>query len=386
MKRALKSLIALVLGFTLLSACGGTPGAEVINSDVIRIGANLELSGSHGETGNAVLQGMQLAANQINNAGGLRGREVVLLGADNLSDPTKAVTMATKLSTQDKAVAIVGPSMGWIFNSAASVTSHQEIPNVSPHATDGNALLNPAGELYGYAYRVAVSDPGQGAAMALFAAGSLQATRALVIRDDGAGWAIEMADGFVEAFTAQGGAVVTDTALQPGVEPGALATEVAGGDYDVVYLASHVNQAATLIGPLRAAGISAPILGTDSLALPTLVEVAGPVSEVYYPTQFFPSDAENPLVTPFVDSFQATFGLQPNAAAALGYDSVLLLADAITRAETVSGVDINAALAATSNFQGVTGNYNLDAEHEPGKAPLVVQVTNGTPTTVQRAW
>lgn len=386
MKSALQWLVALVLGVSLLTACAQTPGEEVAVDDVIRIGLNLEWSGHHGEEGNAVVQGVQLAADQINAAGGLRGRQIALIGLDNMSDPVKAVTLATKLSTQDKAVAIIGPAKGWIFTPAASVTSHQEIPNVSPMATDGTALLNPDGQLYPYAFRVALSDPAQGAAMARYAAETLGATRALVLRDDSAIFTNELADGFVTTFTEGGGTVVTDAATPPGTDPGTIAASVMGNDYDVVYLASYVNEAAPLIGPLRSAGVDAPILGTDSMMLPTLVEVAGPVSDVYYPAQFFGQDPENPLVAPFVESFQATFGLAPNSAAALGYDSMLLLADAIARADDVSGIEINQALAATSGFQGVTGNYTFGDNHEPGKAPLVVQMANGQPNTVQRAF
>lgn len=385
MKRASNMIFALVTAVALLAGCEGSAGSQIHTDQMIAIGANLELSGTAGDSGSAVQQGIQLALDQVNEAGGLHGRQLELVALNNQTDSARAVTLATTLSTQHKAVAVIGPTQAWIFNAAASVTNVQQIPNIAPLATSGSALQSPSGALFQYAYRSCLGDPGQGAGLATFAAKKLAARNALVIRDEAAVWTNEIADGFATAFASGGGTVVDDLAYQPGAEAGPLVDAAQSKSFDVIMLAGYVNEAAPIVKALRDRGINAPILGTDSFGLPRLSEVAGLQSAIYYPTQYSDQDSANPRVASFAENFRAAYGQEPNAAAALGYDSMMLVADAIARSETVSGVAVAASLAATNRFEGVTGMYSFNNRHEPVKPLLVIELTDGQPSMLHRS-
>ena len=104
MKKIISVTLLIALTMTLISGCGGSA-----NANEIRIGINYELSGEVASYGQASVEGIELAIEEINAAGGIDGKEIKAIKYDNKSDKSQATTLATKLMTQDKVVAVLGP-------------------------------------------------------------------------------------------------------------------------------------------------------------------------------------------------------------------------------------------------------------------------------------
>ena len=110
MKRIISIFLVLVLTLTLFAGCGSKA-----NENEIRIGINYELSGDVASYGQASVEGIELAIEEVNKAGGINGKLIKPIKYDNKSDHSTATTLATKLMTQDKVVAVLGPATSGAF-------------------------------------------------------------------------------------------------------------------------------------------------------------------------------------------------------------------------------------------------------------------------------
>ncbi|NLI17745.1 MAG: ABC transporter substrate-binding protein [Actinomycetales bacterium] len=378
MKRTLIGLVAVSLG--LLSACssgdGGSGGAA--EPDTIRIGVNYELSGAVATYGQASVDGIEMAIDEINAAGGIDGTQIELVTYDNKSEPAEATTLATKLMTQDNVLAVIGPATSGSFKATIPVANQNRIPVVSGSATADDVTVGPSG-VQEYAFRTCFNDSFQGTAMANYAAEKLGATTAVIIKDNSSDYAKGLAENFSATFTAAGGTIVGEEAYVAGdTDFNAILTRVRGQDFDVVYLPGYYNEAGLIIKQARELGISAPILGADGFDSPTLLELAGAdaLNDVYF-TNHYSSLDEDPTVQDFIAAFREAYGEDPNAFHALGYDTAKFVVDAISRAASLDGEAIKTAMEETEDFPAVTGTLSVDENHNPVKAIVVIRLQDG---------
>jgi branched-chain amino acid transport system substrate-binding protein len=386
MKKFLAAALSVLLVALLLSGCGAKT-----NENEIRIGINYELSGAVATYGQSSVDGIMMAIDEINAAGGINGKTIVPVKYDNKSEPAEATTLANKLMTQDKVLAILGPATSGSFKAEIPVAEKNKVPVITGSATaddvtvdleDGQVVYNDDGSVKGlkeYAFRICFSDSYQGSAMAAFASENLSAAKAVIIKDTSSDYGKGLAANFLATFTEKGGEVVAEEAYVSGnTDFNGILTKIKGMDFDVIYIPGYYQEAGLIIKQARAQGITAPILGADGFDSPTLAELAGAdaLNDVYY-TNHYSSLDKDPLVTQFIADYNAKYGKEPDAFNALGYDLAKFVCDGISRCETLDSESLKEALASTENFVGVTGSFSVDEKHNPVKSIVVIGLKDG---------
>ncbi|HHU89729.1 MAG TPA: ABC transporter substrate-binding protein [Clostridiaceae bacterium] len=380
MKKIISVTLLIALTMTLISGCGGSA-----NANEIRIGINYELSGEVASYGQASVEGIELAIEEINAAGGIDGKEIKAIKYDNKSDKSQATTLATKLMTQDKVVAVLGPATSGAFKATIPEAIKNKVVVASGSATADDVTVDASG-VKEYAFRICFTDSYQGTAMANYALNNMSATKAAVIMDNSSDYAKGLAANFTQTFEAGGGTVVATEAFVAGdTDFNAILTKIKGQDFDVIFLPGYYEEAGLIIRQARDQGIDTPILGADGFGAPELVELAGAdaLNDVFFSSHFSSLD-KDPSVIDFIENFKAKYGKEPDQFAALGYDLVYFIADGIKRAGNTDTVAIKDALAATKDFAGITGSFSMDENHNPVKAVVVVGIENGVHATSER--
>lgn len=381
MKKALSIILVLTIAATLFVGCG----AETAGANEIGIGINYELSGEVASYGQVSVYGIELAIEEINAAGGINGKLIKPFKYDNKSDKSQATTLAKKLMTQHKVVAVLGPATSGAFKATIPEAIKNKVVVVSGSATDDAVTVDENG-VKEYAFRICFTDSYQGTAMADFAYNNMKATKAVVLLDNGSDYAKGLAANFTKKFEANGGQVAATEAFVAGdTDFNAILTKIKNQEFDVIFLAGYYAEAGLIIKQARSQGINTPILGPDGFGAPELVELAGAdaVNDVYYTSHFSELD-QDPSVAAFVEKYKAKYGEVPNQFAALGYDLMMFVADGIKRAGTTDTVKIKEALEATTNYNGVTGSFSIDENHNPVKAVVIVEMQNGQAVSSQR--
>ncbi|HEX2947092.1 MAG TPA: ABC transporter substrate-binding protein [Clostridia bacterium] len=379
MKRLLSVIVLAALAVTALAGCGTTAQ----NANEIKIGINYELSGGVATYGQSSVEGIELAIEQINAAGGINGKTIKAVKYDNKSEPAEATTLASKLMTQDKVVAVLGPATSGSFKAEIPVALKNKIPVASGSATADDVTVDANG-VKEYAFRICFNDSYQGTAMANFALKDLSKKKAVVIMDSSSDYGKGLAENFAKTFTAGGGTIVAQEAYVAGdTDFNAIITKIKSQDFDVIFIPGYYNEAGLIIKQARAQGITVPVLGADGFDSPTLLELAGAsaLNDVYFSNHYSSLD-QDPKVQQFIKDFKAKYNKEPDAFNALGYDLANFIADGIKRAEKVDGESIKNALAATKDFQGVTGSFSVDENHNPVKSIVVIGLKDGKQATV----
>jgi branched-chain amino acid transport system substrate-binding protein len=380
MKKVISIILLMALTITLISGCGGSA-----NANEIRIGINYELTGGVASYGQASVEGIELAIEEINAAGGINGKQIKAIKYDNKSDKSQATTLATKLMTQDKVVAVLGPATSGAFKATIPEAIKNKVVVASGSATDDAVTVDESG-VKEFAFRICFTDSYQGTAMANYALNNMSATKAAIIMDNSSDYAKGLASNFKKTFEEGGGTIVATEAFVAGdTDFNAILTKIKGQDYDVIFLPGYYEEAGLIIRQARDQGINTPILGADGFGAPELVDLAGAdaLNDVYFSAHFSSLD-KDPAVADFIENFKAKYGKEPDQFAALGYDLAMFVADGIKRAGSTDTVAIKDALAATKDFAGITGSFSMDENHNPVKAVVVVGIENGVHATSER--
>ncbi|HHU39101.1 MAG TPA: ABC transporter substrate-binding protein [Propionibacterium sp.] len=379
MKRILTGLAAATVGLAMLAGCsgGGNGQAQAPAGDTINIGVNFELSGDVATYGQANVQGIEMAAEEINAAGGVDGKQINLIKYDTKSDTAEATTLATKLMTQDKVVAVIGPATSGATKATLPVAGQNKIPVISPSATADDVTVDDKG-VKEYAFRTCYSDSFQGTAAAEYAVKKFSAKKAVILRDSSNDYSKGLADAFRTTFTEGGGEIVSEDAYAKAADNfNAVMTKFKGQEFDVIYLPGYYTEAGKAIKQARDLGITQPILGGDGFDSPVLGEQAGAQLKDVYFTNHYSSEDQDPKVQEFITAFKAKHNTDPNAFNALGYDTMKFVADAVGRASEQTGEGVQKALAETKDFEGVTGTFSVDENHNAVKAVVFVGYDQG---------
>ncbi len=384
----MKKIIGLLAGILLvlgsLSACATTDKVNVKVGDTIKIGVSLELTGPVSAYGLAEKNGITLAVNQINAAGGILGKQVELVTYDNKATESEVSSIAVRLATEDKVVAIIGSATSGMTKVMIPISKEQNITVITPSGSNDTVTNDGAGKTYPFMFRTCFNDSFQGVVMANYASNSLNTKKAAILGNTDSDYSMGLKDVFKTQFTANGGTVVVDKSYgKDDVNFSAILTAIQSSDIDVIFIPDYYEKAGLLIKQAREAGITLPILGPDGFdAGSDIVNIAlaENLNDVYFSTHFS-VDVENALVTKFVTDYKAAFASDPMALSALGYDAVYILKAAIEEAGIKNGkisrTAINNAVTATKDFVGVTGTISLDALHNPIKSAVVIEFVNG---------
>jgi branched-chain amino acid transport system substrate-binding protein len=390
------SVVALA-ALVLASACKGkeppppappAPGsapAAAASAPVV-IGNLSALSGEIATFGQGASNGVKLAIDEVNAAGGVKGRKLVLEVLDTQGKPEESATAATRLVTDKKAILLIGELASSNTLAAAPIADTHKIPLIAPAATNPKVTKD-GDKTRPFAFRVCFIDPFQGTVMAKFARQNLKLGRAAIVRDVGNDYSVGLADYFAKTFKELGGEIVADVSYKAGDQDfKAQLTRVKSAKPDFVYVPGYYTDVALLGRQARELGIKTPFAGGDGWDSTKLYEIAQGALDGSYFSNHYTQENPSPVVQEFVKKFEAAYKTKPDAFGALGYDAALLAVDAMKRAKDLTPAAIRDALEQTSGLQGVTGTLRLDADHNPVKSAVIIGIEKNTPkyvTTVE---
>ena len=342
-------------------------------SDTIKIGEFASLTGKEATYGQNAHKGTLLAIEEVNAAGGILGRKLELLTEDDQSKPGEAATIAKKFISRDKVVAILGEITSGRTLEAAPVAQNAKIPLISPGATAPEVTARG-----NYVFRVCFVDSFQGSVMAKFARNTLKLRRVALLSSVSSAQSVGLAKFFRQRFTEDGGALVLEQKYSEGDKDfRAQLTAIRAAGVEGVFVPGYYAEAALICKQARELGLDAPIFGVDGWESPELAQIGGKAVEGAYISTHYSPESKDPVVLAFNERFAKRWNTGTNALSALGYDSAMLLIDAMKRAGTTDGAKLRDAIADTKNFRGVTGLITLDADRNPTKSAVVLQVKNG---------
>lgn len=372
LKKLLKSV---VVAGALLTA---VQPLAINAQDAFTIGGNFELSGAAASYGTPMSNGVKLAVKHVNEAGGVLGQEVEYVEYDNRSDLTESASVAQRLVNED-VLAIVGPATSGDVKAAIPVINEGGVTTVAPAATLDGITLSESGDVFEYFFRVNFEDSYQATAAAQYAVDELGLTKAAIVTDQSSDYSLGLTSAFESKFTELGSEVVATQSIQAGeTDFSAVLTSLLGQDFDVLYLPVYYTEAGLFIKQAREMGITQPIIGGDGFHSPTLTELAQPqnASDVYF-TSHFSTDSDDPKVQEFLTAYEEEFGQEADTFAALAYDAANLIFDAAERAGEADRDAIKDAVAETENFEGITGTFAIDENHDPVKPALMLELQEG---------
>jgi len=362
-------LIASIIVVSLLSACTPNGGG----GDKVRIGVFMSTTGSTANFGISSVNGIKLAAEEINAAGGINGKQVELLVQDDRSDASEAATIVTKFVTQDQVHGIIGEVASSRSIAAAPIAQNAKIPMLTPSST--NPEVTKKGN---FIFRSCFIDPYQGAAIAQFAAKTLGAKSAAIMVDRKNDYSTGLEKVISETFTKFGGKIVATQSYQEGDQDfNAQLTSLKGSNPEVLFVPGYYNDVGLIAKQARDKGITVPLIGGDGWDSEQLYKIGGTaLNGSYFTNHYSPYDTD-PKVQKFVNDYKAKYGSIPDALAATAYDAARIMFDAIKRSKSLAGPDVRDALAATKDFPGVTGNVTFNENRDAVKPIVMIEIKDG---------
>ena len=356
----------------LLAALLSSPSCSKRQEPGIQVGQFASLTGAQATFGQSTDKGVRLALKEINESGGVLGQPLRVTTKDNQSKPGETSTAVRELITRDKVVALIGEVASGRSLEAAPIAQRSGIPMISPAST--NEKVTETGD---HIFRVCFIDPFQGTVCAKFAR-KLGASKAAILTDVSKDYSLGLARSFKQEFVKTGGTILGEQSYTGGDKDfSAQLTAIKAGNPDVIFLPAYYTEAPLIIRQARQLGITVPFVGGDGWDSPELIAVGGPAVEGCYFSNHFSNQSTEPQVVAFVKAYRDTYHEDPDAMVALGYDALKLLADAMKRAGTSDPAKVNAAIAATKEFPGVTGKITLDEHRNPTKPAVMLQVKDG---------
>ncbi len=341
------------------------------------IGATLEVSGKFAIDNS--LSGVELAIKEINNAGGLLGRPLRLVVADNHSDETIIPETLKRLIVQEKAIALIGPSYSNLAIAAAPLADQYRVPFIATAATNPRVTVDDNGRTRPYAFRACFIDSAQGSGMAHFSYTNLNARTAALYIDDSASYSQGLASFFSEAFSKKGGRIVAKAGYTPNTQDFEQSVSMLlAANPDLIFVPGYNIEVLKIIRTVRNAGFSGPILGGDGWSSLLLMDQEGQsLDNTFFSCHYSPDD-NSAVVQKFLSDFRSfTSGKTASQGDVLGYQAMMLLADAIRRADSDDPEKIRAELAKTIDFPGITGPLTLDKQHNALTGMMVLEIKNG---------
>lgn len=377
---AVSMIGALALG--TLAGCGGastTTGGSA--NGPIKIGINFELTGGVAAFGNSALNAAKLATKEINAAGGVLGKQIELVVADNASKPDETARAAQKLISSDKVVAMIGATTSTNTLAAVPIANEKKVPMISSSATNPKVTVDDrTNKVNEWVFRACFIDPFQGKVMADFSTKDLKAKTAVIYTDTSSDYSKGLSKFFKETFTKNGGTIVAEESYQQKDNDfKAVLTRIKDKKPDVIYVPGYYEEVGKIVKQAREMGITVPMMGGDGWEAPQLFDIAGKENlNNTFISNHYANDDQAPEVQKFLTAYKNEYkGEMPDAMGVLGYDAVYMLADAIKRAGEATPEKIKNALASTKDFKAVTGSISLNENHDPVKAAVILEFKDG---------
>lgn len=375
------TLLCALLSCVLLSCTkkeAATESAQgegnTASGNEILVGEVGSMTGGAATFGISTHKGIMLAIKQINSQGGVNGKMLRVISLDDQGKPEEAALAVTKLITQDKVTAILGEVASSNSLAMAPIAQQNGVPMITPSST--NPKVTEIGDLI---FRVCFIDPFQGSVMAKFAYNTLKLKKVAILRDVKNDYSIGLADFFTDTFKKLGGEIVVDQSFSQGdVDFKSQITSIKGKSPEAIFVPGYYTEVALIARQAQEAGLKVPLLGGDGWDSEKLMEIGGDALNGSYFSNHYSPDDVTPEVQKFIADFKAEHGAIPDGLAAMGYDAAMILADAMKRAGSLTGEAIKTALAATKNYQAVTGLITINSKRDAEKSAVVIEIKDKT--------
>ena len=360
---SLRSLVAV--------ACGALLSLSASAQSTLRIGFHAPLTGPAASDGKTALQGAELAVEQINAAGGVNGKKLELVVADDQTQAAQAIPLANKF-IGDGIKAVVSGSYSGPTRAAAGVFQNAKIPYLSAYAIHPD--ITRTGN---YVFRTSIMGEVQGKAAAKLIADVMKKKKVTLISlNNDFGQAL--AAGFKEVAPKLGLTVASEYSYGMGDRQfGSLVASVKKDDPEALYVSGYFFNGGPLVAQLRASGIAAPIVGTEGFDTMNFISVAKGAAEGVLITTSLDRDTTQPTMRKFVDDYKKKFGVGSEMVAASTHTAITVLADAIRRAGGDDPAKVRDALAATKDLPVATGVISFNAAREVYKAAQIQVIKGG---------
>jgi branched-chain amino acid transport system substrate-binding protein len=346
--------------------------AEPSKDDVILLGEVGSLTGSEAAFGKSTRDGVELALEEVNAAGGVKGKKVAVRVLDDQSKPEEAASATKRLITQDHVVAIIGEVASSNSLAMAPIAQEAQVPMVSPSSTNPKVT-----EVGPYIFRVCFIDPFQGYVMAKYAHDDLKFTKVAILTDKKSAYSEGLTEVFNKKFTEMHGKIVGIEAYAKGdTDFRAQLTNIKKLKAEGLYIPGYYEDVGKIAEQARELGLKVVMMGGDGWDSAKLFELGGSAVEGSFVSNHYSADDPTPRVQEFIKKYQAKYGNVPDSLAALGYDAARVIIDAMKRSD-VTGPALRDAIAQTKDFPGVAGTITLDDHRNPVKPAVVLKVDGG---------
>lgn len=354
-----------------LALCLGSAGLRA--ADPIKIGHLASLTGSEANFGVSADRGVRMAAEEWNAAGGIVGRPIEIVTVDDQSKNQEVNNCMMKLIQQDRVVTVIGEIASGNTIAAAPAAQRYKIPLVTPGST--NPVVTQKGD---FVFRICYTDDFQGQVIARFAYKRLNVKNAAIITDQASAYSISLSKFVGEEFKKLGGNVLAEVSYKKtDSDYNAQVNQVLQKKPDVLFLTGYYTNVGNIVRTARQAGFTGPMVGGDGWDADTLYQIGGKDLDNTYFTNHYSPDDPNPRIQDFIKKYQSKHGSVPDAMAVLGYDAALVVFDAVKRAGNTEGPAIRDALAATKDYETLTGTITIDENRNARKGIVVVGVKDG---------
>lgn len=361
----MKKILSLLAISMFVFSC-----TKKINENEILIGSYSSNTGATATFGVFQLHGTQMAIEEINAAGGINGKKIKHINYDNKSDGDETLAVVNRLISQDKVVAILGEATSGRSKIGAQVAQQNKVPMLTSSATNPDVT-----KVGNYIFRACFIDPFQGMVMAKFMTENLKLKKAAILRDIKNDYSVGLSDIFAEKLKAAGGEVVTDISYQEGdIDFKSQLTAIKAKNVEAIFVPGYYNEVALIAKQAKELNMTMPLLGGDGWSSPKLYEIAKEAINGNYFSNHYTTESKDPKTVNFVKAFKAKYNEDADVMAALAYDAVYLMAEAIKNTKEITSENIRIELSKIKNFHGVTGEMSMDENRNAIKSAVVVQV------------
>ena len=379
---------AAVMALSLAGCSGGSmddssSSSAKASGDSITIGTVTTNSGTAAAYGEAEVKGFELAVSEINAKGGINGKKVKLESMDDKGDATEASNAYNKLAGDNNVLAVAGPTISATTAAVAPLADQSKLVTIAPAATSDSI------ETGNYLFRTCFKDSYQGEVAARFAAENLKVKKVAVLYGTGDPYSSGVGEAFAKAAEELGLEVVDkeSSSSADDTEYSAQLQKIQASGAELLYAPYYYSVAGPYIIPqARSVGFEGYVMGPDGYDGLKLTGDKSQYNKTYYTTHYSADDNTNTKVQDFIKSYKSKNNAEPNTFAALGYDTIYMIKQAIEKAgENATREDVRNAVAGMT-FDGVTGKFTMDKSGSPTKSVTVLEMKDGKPvynTTVQ---
>jgi branched-chain amino acid transport system substrate-binding protein len=371
---------AVILFFT----AGLAAGAFASGHDVIRIGVNAPLTGDIPKVGEGTKYATSMWLEDIKEAGGIevggKKYKVELVIEDNESKAESAVKATTKLITEEDVLAIVGPQASKQAIPAGGIANELGTLMISPWSTNPDTTKDRP-----FVFRGCFLDPFQGPVVANFVKNEFGFKKAAVLYDVASDYPKGLAEFFKNAredLNGTGSVVAFESFTTKDTDFSSQLTKIIKSDAQFLFTPQYYNEVALIVQQAHQLGWKKPVLGSDSWGSAETVKLCGKdCYGSFFSTHYAAAGAKG-ATREFIERYQKAYGYVPDDVAALTWDSIRLVKQAIQDCGTLTGdVEkdrkcVRNAMARIREFNGITGNMTFTEEGDPEKCAVIVRISD----------